>query len=67
MKQNIEEDGELLMREAVKKGAQIVLPSELFQNIYFCVDAGSTLVQRSPSLAEEHPCRHSACRNSPRN
>ncbi len=27
---------EALVREAAKEGAQVVLPSELFQGIYFC-------------------------------
>ena len=35
MNANIEKT-EKLVREAAKEGAQIILPSELFQNIYFC-------------------------------
>ena len=36
MKANIEKT-ETLVREAAAKGAQVILPSELFQGPYFCV------------------------------
>lgn len=49
---------ERLVRDAAKTGAQIILPSELFQNIYFCTTQDSRwFAQAYP--ADEHPCvRH---------
>lgn len=43
------------VREAAAKGAQIILPSELFQNIYFCTTQDeSWFAHAYPAL--EHPC-----------
>ncbi len=44
-----------MVREAAKMGAQIILPSELFQNIYFCTTQDeSWFAHAYPAL--EHPC-----------
>ncbi|MER2520208.1 MAG: N-carbamoylputrescine amidase [Bdellovibrionales bacterium] len=49
---------EMLAREAAKDGAQIILPSELFQNIYFCTTQDSRWFAEAYPVAE-HPCvRH---------
>lgn len=54
MKDNIART-EKLVREAAKAGAQIILPSELFQNIYFCTTQDeSWFAEAWP--AHEHPC-----------
>ena len=40
-----------------RPGAQVILPSELFQGPYFCVaQGGAALVRHRPSVAGEHPC-----------
>ena len=56
---------ERLIREAAEKGAQIVLPQELFQTLYFCQDQntrdlglarpvdGNPLLERMSRLADE--------------
>lgn len=44
-----------LVREAAKKGAQIILPSELFQNIYFCTTQDSSWFTHAYPAAT-HPC-----------
>lgn len=53
MKENIEKTANYV-REAAKKGAQIVLPSELFQNIYFCTSQDPRWFKEA-FPAEEHP------------
>ena len=59
------EKAEKLIREAAEKGAQIVLPQELFQALYFCQDQdirhlgiakpvdGNPLLERMSKLADE--------------
>jgi N-carbamoylputrescine amidase len=42
---------EHFIREAASKGAQVILPSELFQGPYFCVAQEEKLVRRGPSVA----------------
>lgn len=44
-----------LVREAADKGAQVILPSELFQGPYFCV------AQEERWFAEAHPWRTHPC------
>lgn len=44
-----------LIREAAKQGAQIILPSELFQGIYFCTRQDSKWFADAYP-AKEHPC-----------
>jgi N-carbamoylputrescine amidase len=51
---NIAKTGELI-REAAANGAQVVLPSELFQGPYFCV------TQEERWFAEAHPWREHPC------
>ena len=52
------------MREAAKRGAQVVLPSELFQGIYFCTQAGPEVVRhRACRWASIRACWR--CRSSP--
>lgn len=46
---------EKLIREAAKQGAQIILPSELFQGIYFCTRQDSKWFAGAYA-AKEHPC-----------
>lgn len=46
---------EALVREAAGKGAQIILPSELFQGEYFCVS------QEEKWFATAHPWREHPC------
>jgi len=46
---------EALVREAAKKGAQIILPSELFQGIYFCTTQDSKWFETAYP-ANTHPC-----------
>ncbi len=46
---------EKLVREAAAKGAQIILPSELFQNIYFCNSQDSRWFAHA-FPADTHPC-----------
>lgn len=49
---------EKLVREAAKAGARIILPSELFQSIYFCTTQDSRWFAQAYPV-EEHPCvRH---------
>ena len=50
-----------LIREAAGKGAQVILPSELFQGPYFCVS------QEERWFGEAHPWRTHPCvpRSSP--
>lgn len=46
---------EVLVREAARKGAQVVLPSELFQGIYFCTKQDPKWFETAyPALT--HPC-----------
>ena len=54
MKENIEKTVKLI-REAAKKGAQVILPSELFQNIYFCTTQDPRWFDTAYP-AHEHPC-----------
>ena len=44
-----------LVREAASKGAQVILPSELFQGPYFCV------TQEEDWFATAHPWREHPC------
>ena len=44
------------VREAAKRGAQVVLPSELFQGIYFLHAAGPEVVRPPRIPVDEHPC-----------
>lgn len=44
-----------LIRNAAKQGAQIILPSELFQGIYFCTQQNPKWFA-SAHPAHEHPC-----------
>lgn len=46
---------EKLIREAGRKGAQIILPSELFQSIYFCTKQDPKWFATAYP-AHEHPC-----------
>ena len=43
------------VREAARKGAQVVLPSELFQGIYFCTKQDPKWFETAHPVAE-HPC-----------
>jgi N-carbamoylputrescine amidase len=43
------------VREAARKGAQVVLPSELFQGIYFCTRQDAKWFETAHPLAQ-HPC-----------
>lgn len=43
------------VREAAKAGAQVVLPSELFQGIYFCTEQNPKWFA-SAHAVREHPC-----------
>lgn len=54
MKANIEKT-ETLVREAAAKGAQVILPSELFQGPYFCVSQEEHWFNAAYPWAE-HPC-----------
>jgi N-carbamoylputrescine amidase len=46
---------EVFVREAAKRGAQVVLPSELFQGIYFCTKQNPKWFETAFPAAE-HPC-----------
>ncbi len=46
---------ESLVREAAKAGAQVILPSELFQGIYFCTEQNPKWFETAHATAE-HPC-----------
>jgi N-carbamoylputrescine amidase len=54
MKENIAKT-EGFIREAAKAGAQVVLPSELFQGIYFCTEQNPKWFETAYPAAE-HPC-----------
>lgn len=54
MKENIAKT-ERFIREAAKAGAQVVLPSELFQGIYFCTEQNPKWFETAFPAAE-HPC-----------
>jgi N-carbamoylputrescine amidase len=54
MKANIDKTLEFV-RQAAHKGAKIVLPSELFQNIYFCTTQDESWFEHAYP-AYEHPC-----------
>jgi N-carbamoylputrescine amidase len=54
MKENIAKT-EGYIREAAKAGAQVVLPSELFQGIYFCTEQNPKWFETAYPAAE-HPC-----------
>ncbi|MBL8565053.1 MAG: N-carbamoylputrescine amidase [Hyphomicrobiaceae bacterium] len=54
MEANIEKT-EALVREAAKRGAQVILPSELFQGIYFCTEQNPRWFETAYP-ASEHPC-----------
>lgn len=54
MKANIDKTV-ALVEQAAKKGAQVILPSELFQNIYFCTTQDeSWFAHAYPAV--DHPC-----------
>jgi N-carbamoylputrescine amidase len=46
---------ERLVREAAKRGAGVVLPSELFQGLYFCTKQDPKWFETAFAVAE-HPC-----------
>lgn len=46
---------EAFVREAARAGAQVILPSELFQNIYFCTEQNPKWFKEAYA-AREHPC-----------
>ncbi len=46
---------EAFVREAAKRGAEVVLPSELFQGIYFCTKQNPKWFETA-FPATEHPC-----------
>src|SRR3990170_1072034 len=46
---------EALVREAARRGAQVVLPPELFQGIYFCTKQDPKWFATAYPVAE-HPC-----------
>ena len=46
---------EAFVREAAKRGAQVVLPSELFQGIYFCTKQDPKWFATAHAVGE-HPC-----------
>ncbi|MEQ1716418.1 MAG: N-carbamoylputrescine amidase [Hyphomicrobium sp.] len=46
---------EVFVAEAAKKGAQVILPSELFQGIYFCTEQNPKWFDEAYP-ATEHPC-----------
>ncbi|MGB4058095.1 MAG: N-carbamoylputrescine amidase [Alphaproteobacteria bacterium] len=54
MRANIEKTAKYV-REAAKRGAQIILPSELFQNIYFCTSQDPSWFAEAFPVSE-HPC-----------
>ncbi|MFN3869527.1 MAG: N-carbamoylputrescine amidase [Hyphomicrobiaceae bacterium] len=54
MAENIDKT-EAFVREAAKRGAQVVLPSELFQGIYFCTEQHPRWFETAYPAAE-HPC-----------
>ncbi len=43
------------VRKAAKAGAQVILPSELFQNIYFCTTQDERWFKEAYTVAD-HPC-----------
>jgi N-carbamoylputrescine amidase len=46
---------EAFVREAVRAGAQVILPSELFQGIYFCTEQNPKWFKTAHATGE-HPC-----------
>ncbi len=44
-----------LVREAAKQGAQVILPSELFQGLYFCTEQDPKWFETAYPAAT-HPC-----------
>jgi N-carbamoylputrescine amidase len=46
---------EALIREAAKSGAQVVLPPELFQGLYFCLEQNPKWFESAYPVAS-HPC-----------
>ncbi|MEZ5898230.1 MAG: N-carbamoylputrescine amidase [Hyphomicrobiaceae bacterium] len=54
MKDNIART-EGFIREAAKSGAQVILPSELFQGIYFCTEQNPKWFETAYP-ADQHPC-----------
>lgn len=46
---------ENLVREAAKRGAQVILPSELFQGLYFCTEQDPKWFETAYA-ATTHPC-----------
>ncbi len=54
MKDNLEKTIGFV-REAAKKGAQVILPSELFENIYFCTTQDPRWFEGAHPV-DKHPC-----------
>jgi N-carbamoylputrescine amidase len=54
MAANIAKTGDFI-REAAGRGAQVILPSELFQGIYFCTRQDPKWFETAHTVAE-HPC-----------
>lgn len=54
MKANIAKTEDFI-RAAAKKGAQVILPSELFQGIYFCTEQNPKWFETAHPAAD-HPC-----------
>jgi N-carbamoylputrescine amidase len=52
------ETAERLVREAVARGAQIVLIPELFEGVYFCKDQLATELSRARPIAENNTVRY---------
>ena len=47
-----------LIKEAAKKGAQIILPPELFQGYYFCRNEDEKFFERAKTVSESRIIRH---------
>ncbi len=60
MPANIEKT-EAFVREAARRGAQVILPSELFQGIYFCTEQNPRWFETAFPAAE-HPCVTAMCK-----
>ncbi len=51
---------ERLVREAAKRGAQIILIQELFETPYFCIEQDSRHLRAATSVADNRAIRHFA-------
>src|SRR5687767_16012550 len=49
---------ERLVREAAKRGAQIILIQELFETPYFCIEQDSRHLRAATSVADNRAIRH---------